>query len=92
MDPDFAEKNHPGAYTNSGNTHPSPPVRSFGVSYEHIPEDVEGALRYTPLTSVVPVSGGKSYRVKGADICTSIECIAGTTIDLLLSNSIDCES
>jgi len=61
MDPEFAQKSYSGASPNSGNAPPSLPDRSFGVPYNHAPEEVDGALRYTPLTSVVPVSGGISF-------------------------------
>jgi len=60
MDPEFAQQNHSGAFPSSGSAPPSLPERSFGVPYTHAPEEVDGALRYTPLTSVVPVSGGMS--------------------------------
>ena len=37
------------------------PVRNgTGGSRIMAPEDVDGALRYSPLTSAVPVSGGKT--------------------------------
>jgi len=60
MDPEFAQQNHSGPFPGSGNAPPSLPEHSFGVPYNHAPEDVDGALRYTPLSSVVPVSGGMS--------------------------------
>ena len=60
MDPEFAQQNYSGPFPGSGNPPPSLPERSFGVAYNHVPEEVDGALRYTPLSSVVPVSSGMS--------------------------------
>jgi hypothetical protein len=92
MDPDFAQENHSGAYPRTGAAPPSVPERSFSAPYTQVPEDVDGALRYTPLTSVVPMSGGTSYPLNNTDTVSSVECIASGTVFLLLSNSIDDES
>ena len=93
MDPGYAQQTHPGAYSSSGAPPPSAsPDRSHDVPYTQPPEDIDAALRYTPLASVVPISGGTSFALKSADIVPSLERIAGAAVFLLLSDSIDDES
>jgi hypothetical protein len=57
------------------------------------PEDVDSALRFTPLTSVVPVSGGTSLDNEKQDSSPfSVECIAFTPFCLSLRYKINRQS
>jgi len=58
-----------------------------------VPEDLDSAMRYTPLTSIVPASGGNNPSPPDRPVCMcvgayrdSFECIAG--VSLCMSSSL----